>query len=310
MKGSILVESQAGSGSEFIVTVTVPTVEQQLPKKPLVDVLKVRSEFCDRSILVVDDVDFNRRVLCRFLKDLGFTTVVEAQAGLDAIQIAQMKDFAVIFMDICMPGMDGIAATGRIRTLHNHHNTPVIGLSASVTDESNLKECRDTFDKLISKPFRFEEIQYVLEEQCGFKFDSVQLATGGLHVLVVDDQAMIRRLVAIELNKDAIDVEQCASGREAIERLKSQKFDVILLDRLMPDMNGIETAARIRQEVPNPPAIIIMSSDLQPVDVANCKKAGVDEVMEKPIKVLTFKLLWDKIKADGARKVTTPLSTS
>jgi len=304
MKGTIAVDSQLGIGSEFRLTVPFPIVEQHLPEKPLVDVLRVRSEFCDRPILVVDDVDFNRRVLCRFLKDLGFTTVLEAPGGLEAIQLAQMKDFAAIFMDIYMPDVDGLTATARIRTLQNHQNTPIFGLSASITDESNMRKCKDTFDSFISKPFQFEQIQFELEAHCGFKFDSVQLATGGMSVLIVDDQAMIRRLVAIELNKDAIDVDQCASGREAIERLRSQKFDVVLLDRIMPDMNGIETIAHIRERVPNPPAIIMMSSDLQPVDAANCKKAGADEVMEKPIKVLTFKLLWDKIKADRARKAT------
>jgi CheY-like chemotaxis protein len=302
MKGSITVQSRIEAGSEFNLTFTCPVIDTSLPEKPHhPEIVRVRAEFSNRPILIVDDIDFNRRVLSRFLSDLGFTTVYEASSGQDAIKISQMTDLAVILMDVSMPEMDGIEATRKIRELHNHLKTPVLAISASIVDDEKLKMCKETFDAFVAKPFRFAQIQHELERNCGFKFDSIALDTGGISVLVVDDQAMIRRLVAIELNKDAIDVQQCSSGREAIERAKTQHFDVILMDRLMPVMNGIETTVRLRAEVSGKPlAIIIMSSDLHPNDVALCKGAGANAVIEKPIKVLKFKALWDEIKTERA----------
>jgi len=302
MKGSITVTSEFGVGSEFIFTLTCPIVEISLPEKFVHDIVRVRVEFCHRPILIVDDVDFNRRVLSRFLSDLGFTTIYEANSGQQAIKLAQMTDLAVILMDISMPEMDGIEATRKIRQFEHHAKTPILAISASVVDDEKIKMCKDTFGAFIAKPFRFEQIQFELERSCGFKFDSIELDTGGISVLVVDDQAMIRRLVAIELNKDAIDVQQCASGKEAIERAKTQHFDVILMDRLMPVMNGIETTVRLRSEIEKPLVIFIMSSDVHPDDVALCKRAGANAVMEKPIKVLKFKELWDQVKAERDEK--------
>jgi len=302
MKGTITVPSQIGAGSEFTLIFTCPVIEASLPEKPLLHaIVRVRAEFANRPILIVDDIDFNRRVLSRFLSDLGFTTIYEASSGQQAINVSQMTDLAVILMDVSMPEMDGIEATRKIREFQHHFETPVLAISASIVDDEKLQLCKETFDSFIAKPFRFEQIQLELERSCGFKFDSIALDTGGMSVLIVDDQAMIRRLVAIELNKDAIDVQQCASGREAIERAKTQHFDVILMDRLMPAMNGIETTLRLRSELSGQPlAIIIMSSDLHPDDVALCKGAGANAVMVKPIKVLKFKEIWDMIKAERA----------
>jgi CheY-like chemotaxis protein len=304
MQGSVTVQSQIDSGSEFTLTFTCPIIEAPLPdKQRLQDIVRVKAEFSNRPILIVDDVDLNLRVLSRFLSDLGFTTIYEASSGLQAIKISQMTELAVILMDVSMPDMDGIETTHKIREFPHQLNTPVLAISDSVADDEKLKLCKETFYAFLEKPFRFDQIQDQLERSCGLKFDSIALDTGGISVLIVDDQAMIRRLVAIELKKDAIDVLQCASGREAIDRAKTQHFDVILMDRLMPVMNGIETTVRLRSELPGKPlAIIIMSSDLQADDIALCLKAGANAVLEKPIKVLKFKELWAKIKAERSEQ--------
>jgi CheY-like chemotaxis protein len=107
---------------------------------------------------------------------------------------------------------------------------------------------------------------------------------------------MIRRLVSLAFSDSGDTVVSCASGLEALGHLVSNPnyFDVVLIDRQMPVLDGIETARRIRKEIAKFPKLIIMSADISLEDVIECNSVA-DGTMEKPIRMEDFNKLWSKM---------------
>ncbi|MBI3144949.1 MAG: response regulator, partial [Pseudogulbenkiania sp.] len=132
MNSDIHVSSQAGVGSRFCFELSVPLVPRDMEPTPAAQgVIGYRGPA--RTVLVVDDVQANRRVLAEMLELVGFTTAV-AQNGREGILQAQALQPDLILMDIVMPVMGGIEATRRLRQRRELQHIPIIVVSASATD--------------------------------------------------------------------------------------------------------------------------------------------------------------------------------
>jgi two-component system CheB/CheR fusion protein len=104
-----------------------------------------------------------------------------------------------------------------------------------------------------------------------------------LHVLVVEDVALNQLLNKIILSDFGFEFEIVNNGKKAIEKLQTNKYDIILMDLLMPEMNGFEATEYIRKTMKSQIPIIALTADVSIIDVSKCKEFGMDDYISKPI---------------------------
>jgi len=306
MGGDVMVSSTLGVGTIFTIKVTLPMdVENSgSPKEERMVSKKVMEKYSKWAILVADDVGYHRKVLTLFLNKLGFSNIQEVTNGADAFSVAIDGRFDVVFMDIFMPQMNGTEAAKKILDLPHFRTTPIIGITASSLTEEQVSDAQNTFSYLLMKPLNIIHLEWVLERICGCEMQVGTLAepvASPSKVLIIDDQTWMRRLVGITLKQAGMKVYSCGSGLDAIEMLKSTTFDLIMIDRVMPNMDGFEVAREIIDSSPYHPAVIIMSSGFSEQDIATSKNTGVDGIIEKPIHLEEFKSLWSRVKENRAK---------
>ena len=128
---------------------------------------KLNAGFADKHphrILVTEDDDVNRLVLRLLLNRMGYE-IDEAEDGQKAIDAAKANAYDLIFMDLNMPGIDGIETTRRIRQLDSvGENTTIVALTADATPEARERCLQAGMDGFVTKPFKLDELEKVLRE--------------------------------------------------------------------------------------------------------------------------------------------------
>jgi CheY-like chemotaxis protein len=119
-----------------------------------------------------------------------------------------------------------------------------------------------------------------------------------LHILVVDDEAVVRRIVGEYLKLDGHIVEAANSGRDGLERLCNSRFDLVLVDRAMPGMSGDQVAAAIKSANPAVPVIMLTGFGSM-MDAANEKPTGVDFIVGKPVTINALRAAISKAVASA-----------
>jgi CheY-like chemotaxis protein len=283
MGGKVLVSSKLGVGSKFSLVLSSQIVREEIKIGPESVTSMVKPEYRSKPILVVDDVEMNRRVMKACLLQLGFHNIDEAPDGLEAVEMTKSQFYDLILMDIFMPKMNGIDAAEIIRTLPNYKDTKILAVTASCIDDSRLFIMNSLFDVILAKPLHLEELQSAITNHCKVEFDSISPKKTDWNLLLVDDQPSMRRLITLTLRGNGIEVEQAASGTEGLEKLSKGHYDMVLLDRVMPEIDGFETARRMKTHQPTPP-IFIMSSDFSSEDYEIGNRIGISGFLEKPIR--------------------------
>jgi CheY-like chemotaxis protein len=200
-------------------------------------------------VLVIDDDPGVRDLMGRFLGKEGFR-VVTASDGEEGLRRARELRPDAITVDVMMPGMDGWAVLTALKADPDVAEIPVIMLT--IVDDRNLGYALGASDYL-TKPIDRERLVAVLEKY-----------RRELPVLVVDDDAEVRELLRRTLEAEGYAVVEADDGRAALERLRAIRPSVVLLDLMMPDMDGFEFAAefRRRQDWRAVPIVVITARDL------------------------------------------------
>jgi two-component system chemotaxis response regulator CheY len=239
--------------------------------------------------LVVDDSAVACRVLWGILQhDCGFNDHVEAEDGIQAVEIAGEQEFDLILLDWNMPRLFGIDALREIRSLGI--KTPVI----MITSEKERERVVQAFDAgandYIVKPFGpsllAKKIQHVLMRAR----DRDNLLEAG-KVLVADDSGIMRKLLVGMLKEwcRVKEVEEASDGAAALEAAIANDYGLILLDWNMPKMNGIDVVRALRdREVTT--AIIMVTSETDESHVIQAFDAGADNYITKPFEPATLSL--------------------
>jgi signal transduction histidine kinase/CheY-like chemotaxis protein len=231
MGGDVTVASEAGRGSTF--TIRLPAhvaepAEEPVAPAPLADHMPAGVG----TVLVIDDEATVRDLMQRFLIKEGFR-VVTAAGGEEGLRWARELRPDAITLDVMMPGMDGWAVLSALKADPDVADIPVIMLT--IVDDKNLGYALGASDYL-TKPIDRERLVTVLKQHRRDR-----------PVLVVDDDAEVRQLLRRMLEAEGYAVVEAENGRVALERLGGESPSLILLDLMMPEMDGFEFVAELRR---------------------------------------------------------------
>lgn len=185
------------------------------------------------NILVVDDIRSMRVTLGGILEDKGHN-VVTAENGYQAIEAVKKTPFDLIFIDIKMPGINGVQTFREIKKIDS--NAVVIMMTAYSVEDLLKEALEEGAYATVHKPFDVDKIIAVIEKVYKEK----------VLILVVDDKFNDRETLKMILEDKGYRVATAGDGAEAIEMVKSKHFDIIFLDVRLPGMDGIETFERVK----------------------------------------------------------------
>ncbi len=268
------------------------------------------------NLLLVDDRLENLQVFEAILADLGYN-LVKAGSGAEALRLAQAHDFAVILLDLQMPVMDGFETAARLRAIERAAHAPIIFTTASFVDQVHVARgyALGAVDYLV-KPFAPQVLLAKVAAYVDLFKNTRQLAAqaqtmlAAVHqaaslgraeaaappptalpgeeritLLVVNDDPSGLRAIQAVLESSNVEMLSARSGREALGLLLKQQPAMILLDVHMPDMDGFETAALIRENARfrHTPIVFITATAQAEADVARGYAMGAIDFLFIPI---------------------------
>src|SRR5579884_129654 len=294
MGGRISVESEVRKGSAFRVELDLP--KQTQSREPI----RVPGTLKGMRVLIVDDNATNRRILREQLKAWGCQPE-EVTGGKEALELlranAGARSFGLVVLDLQMPEMDGEETMRAIRSEALFADLPLL-LLTSICSRASLGEMRAKgFNAVLTKPVRQSHLLETIMEVLGYSLPdseprlAASLAPGepaGLHlsVLLAEDNIVNRKVALRLLERWGCRTHSVANGKEALAAWERKSFDLILMDVQMPEMDGLEATAAIRQkeqETGRHIPILAMTAHALEGDRERCLAAGMDDYVPKPI---------------------------
>ncbi len=259
MGGEISVESAPGVGTTFTMRLPadVSAARQPAARPAALGQAPPPASFeGGMRLLVIDDEANARDLMQRYLAKEGFS-VVTAASGQEGLQLARALHPDAITLDVLMPGMDGWAVLRTLKADARVADIPVIMLS--MVDSQNLGYALGAVEYL-TKPVDRERLLAVL--------DKYRRADAPGTALVVEDDRAVRRLVRRRLEKERWTVAEAENGRVALDWLDRHRADVILLDLMMPEMDGFEFVERwrAREGWRSTPILVVTAKELTDED--------------------------------------------
>lgn len=321
MDGDIGVDSKPGEGTTFWFTLTM--VLGTTPVDLSDEVMDIR----DIRVLIVDDIAVNRQVLVELLANWKMLpyAVASGSEALEALREAQNdgKPFDIALLDYQMPEMDGQALGRAIKADPAFQEVPLIMLTSLGRRGEAAKLLQAGFSGYLVKPVRQSQLLDALVTIWSIKHKStsphfvtrhtltesrVQKARNPeaqrhafrVRVLVAEDNVVNQKVAARILEKLGCRVDVAANGKEAIEMVTLLPYDMILMDCQMPEMDGYQATAAIRQLAApiNKTPIVAMTANALQGDRERCLEAGMDDYMSKPVREEVFKELIDRWTSD------------
>ena len=269
--GEISVESEAGVGSTFAVRLPSRQVEEKRVATPSQPLRRPRQTVGNR-VLVIDDDPTVHEVMRRYLQQDGFDVII-ARGGEEGLRLARALHPAVITLDVLMPGLDGWAILRKLKADPELSGIPVVMLT--ILDERNQGYALGAADYL-TKPVDRLQLRRVLSKYAS------GLVAAQRTALLVDDDDIVRERLRRMLLQEGWQAREAENGVVAFARLAENRVELILLDLIMPEMDGFEFLSQLRQEPEyrDIPVVVITAADLTEADRQRLN-GGVERVVEK-----------------------------
>lgn len=335
MGGTMWVRSEEGKGAAFSFTITT----QQAPPTRESSILNLdarQPQLVGLRLLLVDDNATNRQVLTLQAQSWGMK-VKAAKSGSQALKMLKRpkEKFDVGILDYHMPEMDGLTLAQHIHALPATKNMPLLILSSGnkPSRQNILGELK--IAAFIYKPVKqaqlYRELLRIVGQDCTENhpcaiepiFNPELGKKLPLRMLLVDD-VEVNQTVGVEmLQRLGYKPDVASSGREALAALERSNYDIVFMDMQMPEMDGLETTRRIRQQFPTPmqfedrcdlpgvyPWIIAMTANAMQGDRELCLRAGMNDYISKPVRVKAIVQALSRYDSQLPGLVTNPSSKS
>jgi signal transduction histidine kinase/DNA-binding response OmpR family regulator len=275
MGGSVAVESEPGVGTAF--TVRIPAIVAEPAdesafeeRQPAAETAPAGLDGAAATVLVIDDDPTAREMLARMLAREGYR-VLTAASGRDGLRLAAEQRPDAITLDIMMAGMDGWSVLSQLKSDPELARIPVVVVT--VVDNRNLGFALGASDYL-TKPIDRERLIDVLRR--------VRAAGADGSVLVVEDDPVTREMLRRLLEREGWAVAAAENGRVGLERFAAANPGLVLLDLMMPEMDGFEFVEHLRrlENGRRVPVVVLTAKDLTDEDRRRLEGA-VTRVLQK-----------------------------
>jgi PAS domain S-box-containing protein len=293
MGGRMWLDSEPGAGSTFHFLAAFGVVSD-VPHAAM-DIYPG-----EMPALVVDDNAVNRRILSEQLTRLGMRPA-QAESGAAALRMLEAAigggaPYRLVLLDVHMPDMDGFGVAAAMAARPEFSDATVIMLT-SAGRHDDVERCRELgVAAYLSKPISPTHLREVISRLLGRDIAAPAAGKGPSQgmlaphlrrkVLLAEDNVVNQRVAVGLLSKRGHDVTVVATGKEALDRLDRDHFDVILMDVQMPEMGGLEATGIIRQREAGTGRhvwIVAMTAHTMQGDRDECLSAGMDTYIAKPV---------------------------
>ncbi|MBE9093441.1 response regulator [Tychonema sp. LEGE 07203] len=279
MGGSIEVSSTSGSGTTFTVLLPRAIKQPSIPTNKVRDTTRTAGAPAAGTVLVVDDDPISRELIQRALARQGLHIEV-ADSGEQALRLAKQLRPDAITLDVIMPGMDGWAVLSALKADPDLAEIPVILLS--FVGNKSLGFALGASDYL-TKPVDGKRLVALLNK---YRRDQDCVAANSLpcQILIVEDDGATRKILRRILEKQGWAVTEADSGLAALEQLKVARPHLILLDLMLPEMDGFEFIGELRKSHSGDPIpiVVITAKDLTAAEKQQLN-GYVDRILQKGV---------------------------
>jgi len=319
MGGKIEVESEVGRGTVFRFVANFGKAQQKAAGHAPLMPANLRG----LAVLIVDDNATNRRVLSGILRLWGTrpTSVDSGPAAIEEIRraVASGSPYTLMLVDQMMPDMDGFMLVEELRK-EPGLAPPTIMMLTSADRQADAARCRNLgMAAYLVKPVKADELQIaILAALSGAVRDQSARTTrqngpnvasqGSLRILLAEDNPVNQRVALHLLQKAGHTTAIVSNGKEALDALHRETFDLVLMDVQMPEMDGFDATRAIRQaeartgrHVP----IVAMTAHAMKGDRERCLEAGMDDYISKPVQPLELRRVIQALAAPLTVKVST-----
>jgi PAS domain S-box-containing protein len=315
MGGKIWFESEVGKGTAFHFTLSAPIA----PKQRAAEQQAAESLLKGKRIIIVDDNATNRRLLAMQCERWGMVASV-TPSGDDAIELMDEAQklstpFDLALLDMNMPMQNGVELAKTIRTRYPDSKIPILLLSsASKSEQEGIRAAESLFAGIMLKPVRKNQLLNLIvsalspktndepqakSEEKGAEI-SKKTSVKPLSILLAEDHLVNQKLMMAMLAKLGYTPDLANNGVEVLEKLKSKRYDVILMDIQMPEMDGVEATERIIAEYPpeTRPKIIAVTAHALKGDREKYLALGMDDYLSKPVTIHAVQGMLEKWSGD------------
>jgi signal transduction histidine kinase/two-component SAPR family response regulator/HPt (histidine-containing phosphotransfer) domain-containing protein len=320
MGGKMWAESVPGKSSTFHFTAMLQAQSAATPETR-------RPKLANLRILIVDDNAMSRRALAAQTARWGLIpeTVETAEQALEQLQRDEQFDLAIL--DLHMPGVDGLTLAMEIRKLPRAAMLPLVLLAPPGTRSDMPSTAHIAFAQCVAKPVKFAQLYAALERALfnlkttvptpPVKTEPLPAENLPLRILLCDDNSINQKVASRLLQQVGYKSDIAANGLEALQALERQPYDLIFMDVMMPEMDGMEATRQIRERQkrgvhPNYQSriiIIAMTAQAMQGDREKCLAAGMDDYLPKPIRLADIRGLIERWSSQKSPAEAAPVKT-
>ena len=300
MGGDIGVDSQIDKGSSFWFNIPLLPSSASVPALP-----KVFSELAGLKVLIVEDNETNGDILYTHASSWGMTADVvrDGNQALALLQssTANQQPYDMALIDMKMANMNGIELGQKIKSDQALSAIPIIMLTSTLYKDEAAEAKKVGFAAYVTKPIRKTDLYLALvkvlghvPEEPAIRPETIEEKASAAdklipdNILLVDDNVVNQEVVLLMLESLGYAVSSASNGEEAIKSVESGNYALVLMDCMMPVMDGYAATAAIRQRqrdgVLPPFPIIALTANAIEGDREKCLAAGMDDYLPKPFK--------------------------